>query len=240
MLYLHTYLLPLLLLLLLLTPLKQPPLLLLLSLLLLLQLLLSLLTLLLYYQLLLLLLPPPFQPLLLLLYHHYYHLLLLLLLLLPITTNITIFLLWRYFSCLSFSQERFPDEWSRRSVDKLAYRYPRGESYLDVIARLEPIIIEMERHHEPVWKGRRSIPLLLRILVVTFVFRCPAADYRPSRNLAYHIRLLQGPHQIGGSIFVHSIEQRRGTCSRRIRLQGKGNLAKLVILSKILCYYRSS
>eukprot|EP01039_Chlorochromonas_danica_P002541 gene2541-2782_t len=43
----------------------------------------------------------------------------------------------------------FPEEWSRRNVDKVAYRYPRGESYLDVIARLEPIIIEMERHQEP-------------------------------------------------------------------------------------------
>eukprot|EP00981_Chlorochromonas_danica_P003478 scaffold655_cov211-Ochromonas_danica.AAC.1 len=46
-------------------------------------------------------------------------------------------------------EETFPEEWSRRNVDKLAYRYPRGESYLDVIARLEPIIIEMERHQEP-------------------------------------------------------------------------------------------
>mmetsp|Transcript_16932 Transcript_16932/g.12109 ORF Transcript_16932/g.12109 Transcript_16932/m.12109 type:complete len:511 (-) Transcript_16932:79-1611(-) len=46
-------------------------------------------------------------------------------------------------------EEKFPDEWERRMVDKLAYRYPRGESYLDVIARLEPIIIEMERHQEP-------------------------------------------------------------------------------------------
>lgn len=45
-------------------------------------------------------------------------------------------------------EEQFPEEWSRRNVDKLAYRYPRGESYLDVIARLEPIIIEMERHQE--------------------------------------------------------------------------------------------
>lgn len=45
-------------------------------------------------------------------------------------------------------EEKFPEEWGRRSVDKLAYRYPRGESYLDVIARLEPIIIEMERHQE--------------------------------------------------------------------------------------------
>jgi broad specificity phosphatase PhoE len=46
-------------------------------------------------------------------------------------------------------EAQFPDEWGRRNVDKLAYRYPRGESYLDVIARLEPIIIEMERHQEP-------------------------------------------------------------------------------------------
>jgi broad specificity phosphatase PhoE len=46
-------------------------------------------------------------------------------------------------------EEEYPEEFSRRSVDKLAYRYPRGESYLDVIARLEPIIIEMERHREP-------------------------------------------------------------------------------------------
>lgn len=46
-------------------------------------------------------------------------------------------------------EEKFPEEWERRKNDKLAYRYPRGESYLDVIARLEPIIIEMERHQEP-------------------------------------------------------------------------------------------
>ena len=46
-------------------------------------------------------------------------------------------------------EEYFPEEFARREADKLAYRYPRGESYLDVIARLEPIIIEMERHREP-------------------------------------------------------------------------------------------
>ncbi|KAJ1430670.1 6-phosphofructo-2-kinase-domain-containing protein, partial [Ochromonadaceae sp. CCMP2298] len=46
-------------------------------------------------------------------------------------------------------EQTFPEEWVLRKDDKLAYRYPRGESYLDVIARLEPIIIEMERHREP-------------------------------------------------------------------------------------------
>lgn len=47
-------------------------------------------------------------------------------------------------------KQTMPEEFSRRQVDKLAYRYPRGESYLDVIARIEPMIIEMERHREPV------------------------------------------------------------------------------------------
>ena len=46
-------------------------------------------------------------------------------------------------------EDQFPEEFERREKDKLAYRYPRGESYLDVIARLEPIILEMERHREP-------------------------------------------------------------------------------------------
>jgi broad specificity phosphatase PhoE len=46
-------------------------------------------------------------------------------------------------------QESMPEEFTRRQHDKLAYRYPRGESYLDVIARVEPMVMEMERHREP-------------------------------------------------------------------------------------------
>jgi broad specificity phosphatase PhoE len=47
-------------------------------------------------------------------------------------------------------RKRFPDEFQARSLDKLNYRYPRGESYADVIARLDPMIIELERHDHPV------------------------------------------------------------------------------------------
>ncbi|XP_066164654.1 6-phosphofructo-2-kinase/fructose-2,6-bisphosphatase isoform X3 [Oryza sativa Japonica Group] len=43
-----------------------------------------------------------------------------------------------------------PEEYESRSKDKLRYRYPRGESYLDVIQRLEPVIIELERQRAPV------------------------------------------------------------------------------------------
>ncbi|CAM0872720.1 unnamed protein product [Alopecurus aequalis] len=43
-----------------------------------------------------------------------------------------------------------PEDYESRRKDKLRYRYPRGESYLDVIQRLEPVIIELERQRSPV------------------------------------------------------------------------------------------
>jgi broad specificity phosphatase PhoE/predicted kinase len=46
--------------------------------------------------------------------------------------------------------EQFPQEYAARQRDKLHYRYPRGESYQDVIDRLDPVIIELERKRRPV------------------------------------------------------------------------------------------
>ncbi|KAK7276021.1 hypothetical protein RIF29_17152 [Crotalaria pallida] len=46
--------------------------------------------------------------------------------------------------------KNMPEEYESRKKDKLRYRYPRGESYLDVIQRLEPVIIELERQRAPV------------------------------------------------------------------------------------------
>ncbi|GAM22625.1 hypothetical protein SAMD00019534_058000 [Acytostelium subglobosum LB1] len=47
-------------------------------------------------------------------------------------------------------QEKMPDERAARDSDKLQYRYPRGESYEDVIQRLEPLLLELERTKLPV------------------------------------------------------------------------------------------
>jgi len=41
--------------------------------------------------------------------------------------------------------EKMQNEYAARAADKLRYRYPRGESYEDVIQRLEPVIFELER-----------------------------------------------------------------------------------------------
>eukprot|EP00891_Asterochloris_glomerata_P000953 jgi/Astpho2/953/gw1.00016.135.1_t len=45
-------------------------------------------------------------------------------------------------------EREMPEEFAARKKDKLKYRYPSGESYLDVIQRLEPVIIEIERERE--------------------------------------------------------------------------------------------
>ncbi len=45
---------------------------------------------------------------------------------------------------------RFPEEHAARQADKLRYRYPRGESYQDVMQRLEPVLLELERQQDPV------------------------------------------------------------------------------------------
>lgn len=37
-----------------------------------------------------------------------------------------------------------------RQKDKLRYRYPRGESYEDLIRRLDPVIMELERQRGPI------------------------------------------------------------------------------------------
>jgi len=47
-------------------------------------------------------------------------------------------------------RDRMPEDFASRAKDKFRYRYPRGESYADVIQRLEPIIVELERQRAPV------------------------------------------------------------------------------------------
>ena len=43
--------------------------------------------------------------------------------------------------------EQYPEDFKERDKDKFHYRYPGGESYHDLILRLEPIIMELERQN---------------------------------------------------------------------------------------------
>lgn len=42
-------------------------------------------------------------------------------------------------------EDKYPEDFKQRDEDKFNYRYLGGESYRDVVIRLEPIIMELER-----------------------------------------------------------------------------------------------
>lgn len=83
-------------------------------------------------------------------------------------------------------RETMPSEFEARLADKLRYRYPRGESYLDVIARLEPVRPFSTHPPSPVWTGNPShVPAdtafctqsgLIPLHSLLCLFRCAAVD----------------------------------------------------------------
>lgn len=58
---------------------------------------------------------------------------------------------------------KYPNEFAARKKDKLRYRYPQGESYLDVIQRLEPVITEIER-------GRESMVIVAHQAILRVIY----------------------------------------------------------------------
>mgnify|MGYP006077230405 CR=1 FL=1 len=64
-----------------------------------------------------------------------------------------------------YIQKRFPKEFKSREKDKLNYRFPGvgGESYLDIIERVRPVIIELERQ-------RRNVLIVCHIAVLRCIY----------------------------------------------------------------------
>eukprot|EP00045_Choanoeca_perplexa_P012873 m.142810 g.142810 ORF g.142810 m.142810 type:complete len:625 (-) comp16167_c1_seq8:934-2808(-) len=80
------------------------------------------------------------------------------------------------------TQEKFPEMYEERSRNKYWTRYPRGESYADVVQRLEPRIVELERMKE-------------NVLVVCHqaVARCLLAYFQSINDLADELPHLKIP-----------------------------------------------
>jgi broad specificity phosphatase PhoE/predicted kinase len=52
---------------------------------------------------------------------------------------------------MSYAQveAEMPDEYNARKADKFRYRYPRGESYEELIERVDDVVLELERQDRP-------------------------------------------------------------------------------------------
>ncbi|KAF1990580.1 6-phosphofructo-2-kinase 1 [Aulographum hederae CBS 113979] len=84
-------------------------------------------------------------------------------------------------------RSKFPEEYERRQSDRLHYRYPGpgGEGYLDVINRLRPVIVELERMTDHVLLiGHRSVS---RVLLAYFrgLTRDEVADLECPLGMCY-------------------------------------------------------
>ncbi|CCM05332.1 uncharacterized protein FIBRA_07546 [Fibroporia radiculosa] len=62
-------------------------------------------------------------------------------------------------------EQAYPEDFANRDEDKFNYRYRGGESYRDVVVRLEPVIMELERQENILIIGHQAI---LRCLYAYF------------------------------------------------------------------------
>ncbi|RLN61877.1 hypothetical protein BBJ29_004234 [Phytophthora kernoviae] len=79
--------------------------------------------------------------------------------------------------------EDMPEEYVARKNNKLHYRYPRGESYQDVIHRLEPVITELMRMDQPVLIVAHQA--ILRVLYAYLTNKSPHEC--PTLNIPLHV-----------------------------------------------------
>ncbi|ACO69860.1 predicted protein [Micromonas commoda] len=84
-----------------------------------------------------------------------------------------------------------PQATTLRKMDKIGYRYPRGESYFDLISRIEPCIQEMESYTEPLLIVSHQAILRCIFAYLTGVDResAPGMETQIQQNVVYQIDL---------------------------------------------------
>jgi 6-phosphofructo-2-kinase/fructose-2,6-biphosphatase 2 len=89
-------------------------------------------------------------------------------------------------------EEAYPEDFANRDDDKFNYRYRGGESYRDVVIRLEPVIMELERQENILIIGHQAI---LRCLYAYF-HDLPQVDL-PYINIPLHTVIKLTPKAYG-------------------------------------------
>ncbi|KAK7075111.1 6-phosphofructo-2-kinase/fructose-2,6-bisphosphatase 2 [Halocaridina rubra] len=78
-------------------------------------------------------------------------------------------------------KEKYPVDFAARDENKFSYRYPRGESYEDLVARLEPVIMELERQGNVLLIAHQAV---LRCLLAYFLDK--SSDELPYIEVPLH------------------------------------------------------
>ena len=89
-------------------------------------------------------------------------------------------------------RDTYPEEYALREQDKYYYRYPTGESYQDLVQRLEPVIMELERQENVLVICHQAV---LRCLLAYFLDK--SAEEMPYLKCPLHAVLKLTPVAYG-------------------------------------------
>lgn len=89
-------------------------------------------------------------------------------------------------------KDRYPEDFAARDEDKYNYRYRGGESYRDVVIRLEPIIMELERSEDILIVTHQAV---LRCIYAYFMKKDQAQS--PWMNVPLHTLIKLTPRAYG-------------------------------------------
>ncbi|XP_073657618.1 6-phosphofructo-2-kinase/fructose-2,6-bisphosphatase 3 isoform X2 [Tursiops truncatus] len=89
-------------------------------------------------------------------------------------------------------KDTYPEEYALREQDKYYYRYPTGESYQDLVQRLEPVIMELERQENVLVICHQAV---LRCLLAYFLDK--SAEEMPYLKCPLHAVLKLTPVAYG-------------------------------------------
>uniref|UniRef100_A0A183FD87 6PF2K domain-containing protein n=1 Tax=Heligmosomoides polygyrus TaxID=6339 RepID=A0A183FD87_HELPZ len=97
----------------------------------------------------------------------------------------------------------YPKQAEDRSRDKYHYRYPSGESYEDVVSRLEPVIMELERQANVLVVSHQAV---LRCILAYFYDR--TQDELPYIDLGLHslVKLTPRAYHCDSTVYNYDVE----------------------------------
>lgn len=98
-------------------------------------------------------------------------------------------------------EEKHPEEFAMRDQDKYHYRYPGGESYQDLVQRLEPVIMELERQGNVLVICHQAV---MRCLLAYFLDK--SADDLPYLKCPLHTVLKLTPVAYGCKVDMFDLK----------------------------------
>lgn len=97
-------------------------------------------------------------------------------------------------------EARYPEDFALRDQDKFHFRYRGGESYADLVLRLEPIIMEVERQENILIIGHQAV---LRAILAYFLNK--AHDELPYLKIPLHMLIQLTPRAYGCTVTYYRV-----------------------------------